>query len=138
MRSSRLGGGYKRQTAKGIIDLTPDIRTSTFSSYGLPRLSVIFYLPPCLCVSLNICMSECAAVHASVQWPYIKKGFRLVVLSWHSNSPAQPRKWTSSELFQRGLVFVVPRSKTTQPYVTAQLPCREPPLLHLTTTPPAC
>lgn len=29
----------------------------------------------------------------------------LVVLSWHTNTPAKPRKWTSSELVQRGLVF---------------------------------
>lgn len=41
------------------------------------------------------------------------KGSGLVVLSWHSNSLDKPRKWTTSELFQRGLVFVVPRSKTT-------------------------
>lgn len=46
------------------------------------------------------------------------KGSGLVVLSWHSNSLAKPRKWTSSELFQRGLVFVVPRTKTTWPQVT--------------------
>lgn len=40
--------------------------------------------------------------------------FFFCFFSWHGPPPAMPRKWTSREgLFQRGLVCVVPRSKTT-------------------------
>lgn len=45
--------------------------------------------------------------------PSYEKAPGVLCFSWRGNSPAKPRKRTSGERFQRGRVFVVPRSKTT-------------------------
>lgn len=71
-----------------------------------------------LVVCVRSCVQLCLCLYSEAWRARLMKGSGLVVFSWHGNSLAKPRKWTSSKLFQRGLVFVVPHSKTTWPHVT--------------------
>lgn len=130
------GGGDKRKTGERSIDLTFGIQVSTLHVMLLLPFPISPPLLACLSIYLAIYLSfylrlhehllavcvracSCACVYIVSLKGSSYERLRACFFSWHSNSLAKPRKWTSSELFQRGLVFVVPRSKTTWPHVTS-------------------
>lgn len=82
-----------------------------------PSLLLSLTFPVCLRVTsahgVYLCMQLCPSLQSRARWARLMKGSRLVVFSWQGDSLTKPRKWTSSKLFQRGLVFVVSHLKTT-------------------------
>lgn len=124
------GGGDKRKTAERTIDLTFDIGKSTFhvtvpsfsfiSSFPLLSIS-LSASPPTSACCVRACNCACvytASLKRSLPW----KALGLLFFPGTVIRSAKPRKWTSGKLFQQGLVFVVPHSKTTWPHATPVLP----------------